>query len=109
MTRSSLPTWLGILAFSSALTATPAQACLFGLPFTLGTPSCAAGPAGSPACPTQAQPGGGDADCLLHKRDLVEAASAMGGMAAGGMEMASGILRTLADRATRAFPPGQGL
>jgi hypothetical protein len=109
MTRSSLPTWLGILAFSSALTATPAQACLFGLPFTLGTPSCAAGPAGSPACPTRAQPGGRDGDCLLHKRDLMDAASAMGGMAAGGMEMAGGLLRALADKAMRAVPPEQGL
>lgn len=109
MTRHSLPARLGILAISSALTTTAAQACMLGLPFLPNNPACSAGAAGSPACPTPAQPGGRDGDCLLHKRDLMDAASAMGGMAAGGMEMAGGIMRALTDRAMRVIPPEQGI
>lgn len=109
MTRHSRPALLGILAISSALTTHPAQACMLGLPFLPNTPSCAAAAAGSPSCPTQAQPGGRDGDCLLHKRDLMDAANTMGSMAAGGMEMAGGILRALADKAMRNVPPEQGI
>lgn len=109
MTRHSLPALLGILTISSTLTATSAQACMFGLPFLPNHASCAAGAAGAASCPTQAQAGGRDGDCLLHKRDLTDAAHAMGSMAAGGMEMAGGIMRALADRAMRALPPEQGI
>lgn len=108
MTRHSLPALLGILAISSALTATPAQACMFGLPFLPNPPACAAGAGGGSSCPTQAQPGTRDVDCLLHKRDLTDAANAMGSMAAGGMQMAGGLMRALTDRAMRAIPPEQG-
>jgi len=82
---------------------------MFGLPFLPNNSSCAAGAAGSPSCPTQAQPGGGDGDCLLHKRDLMDAAQAMGRMATSGMEMASGIMRPLADKAIRSLSPKQGI
>lgn len=109
MTRHSLPALLGILAISSALTTPPAQACMFGLPFLPGNPACAAGTAGSPSCPTQVQPAGRDGGCLLHRRDLMDAANAMGSMAAGGMEMAGGIMRALADKAIRSIPPEQGI
>lgn len=109
MTSHSLPALLGILAISAALTTTPAQACMFGPPFLPNNSSCAAGAAGNPSCPTQAQPGGRDGDCLLHKRDLMEAANAMGSMAAGGMEMVGGIMRALADKAMRSVPPEQGI
>lgn len=109
MTRHTFPALLGILAIATALTAPPAQACMFGLPFLSGNPSCAAGAANASSCPTQARPGGGDADCLLHKRDLMHAANAMGSMAAGGMGMAGGVLRALADKAMRALPPDGGL
>jgi len=109
MTRHSSPKLLGILAISAALTAVPAQACMFGLHFLPNNTSCAAGAAVSPSCPTQAQPGGRDRDCLLHKRDLMDAAQAMGSMAAGGMEMAGGIMRALADKAIRSLPPEQGI
>lgn len=109
MTRHTLPALLAILAISSALTATPAQACMFGLPFLPNNSSCAAGATGAPSCPTQAEQGGRDGDCLLHRRDLTDAAHAMGSMVAGGMEMAGGIMRALADKAMRAVPPEQGI
>ncbi|MGQ9686271.1 MAG: hypothetical protein ACUVT2_08210 [Thiobacillaceae bacterium] len=109
MTRHSLTALLSILAISATLSTTPAQACMFGLPFLPNNSSCAAGAAGNPSCPTQAQPGGRDGDCLLHKRDLMDAANTMGSMAAGGMEMAGGIMRSLADKAMRLVPPEQGI
>lgn len=109
MTRHSLPALLGILAITSALTTPTAQACMFGLPFLPGNPACAAGAANAPSCPVPAQPGGREGDCLLHKRDLMDAANAMGSMAAGGMDMAGGVMRALADKALRAMPPGAGL
>ena len=109
MTSHSLPALLGILAISSALTTPLAQACMFGLPFLPTNPSCAAGAANAPSCPTPVQPGGRDGDCLLHKRDLMDAANAMGSMAAGGMEMAGGIMRALTDRTIRPIPPEQGI
>lgn len=108
MTRHSLPALLGILAIVATLATTPAQACMFGLPFIPGNSSCAAGAAGGPSCPTQAQPGGRDSDCLLHKRDLMDASNAMGSMAAGGMQMVGGIMRALADRAVRPVPREAG-
>jgi hypothetical protein len=109
MTSYTLPALLGILTFASALAATPAQACLFGLPSLPNPASCAAGASGAPSCPAQAQPGGRDADCLLHKRDLMGAANAMGNMAAGGMGLAGGIMRALTDKAMRIAPPEQGI
>ena len=109
MTRNFLTALPGILAISATLTTTPAQACMFGLPFLPNDSSCAAGATGNHSCPTQAQPVGRDGDCLLHKRDLLDTANTMGSMAAGGMEMAGGIMRALADRAMRSIPPEQGI
>lgn len=109
MTRHSLPALLGILAISAALTTTPAQACMFGLPLQPNDSSCVAGTTGNRSCATQAQPSGRDGDCLLHKRDLMDAANTMGSMAAGGMEMAGGIMRALADRAMCSVSPEQGI
>lgn len=109
MTRHFLTAFPGTLAIYAALTTTSAQAYMFDLHFQPNDSSCAAGAAGNHSWPTQAHPGGCDGDCLLHTRDLMDAANTMWSTAAGGMEMAGGIMRALADRAMRSIPPEQGI
>jgi hypothetical protein len=108
MRKRSFPTLLLVLSTTTLLTASPAQACLFGLPFLANAPSCNAG-TGASSCPTPSQPGGRHGDCLLHRQDLADAAGAMGSMAAGGMQMAGGILRALTDKVLRSPAAEQGL
>lgn len=95
-TKKSLTT----LAFTIALGASSAQACVFALPFLAPAAACPAQAETGAACPVQ--PGARDPDCLLHKRDLAQAAGAMGTMAAGGMNLAGGLFRGLAEQAQRA-------
>lgn len=109
MTRHFLPAFPGTLAISPALTTTPAQAYMFDLHFQPNDSSCTAGVTGNHSWPTQVQPGGSDGDCLLHKRDRLDAANTMGSMATRRMEMVGGImLWALADREMRSVPPEQG-
>lgn len=91
---------LSALALSVALGASSAQACVFGLPFPAPAAACPTPMETGQACP--AQPGERDPDCLLHKRDLTQAAGAMGNMVAGGMNLAGGLFHRLAEQAQRA-------
>lgn len=91
---------LTALALTVALGASSAQACVFGLPFLAPAAACPTQAETGPACPVQ--PSERDPDCLLHKRDLAQAAGAMGNMAAGGMNLAGGLFRGLVEQAQRA-------
>lgn len=87
------------LAVSLALGASSAQACMFALPSLVPAATCPTQAETGPLCP--AQPGARDPDCLLHKRDLAQAAGTVGNMAAVGMNLAGGLFRGLAEQTQR--------
>ncbi len=96
---------LGVLAVSAAITASSAQACMFGLPLLSGLQNCPTGQPGEPSCPAQGGPSGRDDTCILSKKDVTNAAGSMGGMAAGGMEIAANVMRALSGQAMKFMPP----
>ena len=93
------------LAFVTLVSASPAQACMFGMPFLSGPSSCAAGQAKPESCPAQGKqdtlPG-----CSAGREEMMQA---MGSMAVGGMEMAATVMRALASEVDRRIDPNPGI
>lgn len=110
---------LGVLAIVTLLGASPAQACLGGMSFfssgpSVGQSSCATEPvreqaprqagkqaprlAASPSCPAPGEAGRQGESCGLINPEML---SAMGEMAAGGMQIATHMMRVLADEVGR--------
>lgn len=100
-----------ILAISALVATTSAQACMFGMASQSVVPACANAQAGNATCPASGGGGGGkDGNgCVLSKQDVSSAANTMGNMAAGGIGIAAGIMRALADQADRYTAPGPGI
>lgn len=110
---------LGVLAIVTLLGASPAQACMGGMSFfssgpASGQPPCATEQvrepaprqankqaprlAASPSCPNSGEAGRQGESCGFINPELV---SAMGEMAAGGMQIATHMMRVLAEEVGR--------
>ncbi|MCP5277651.1 MAG: hypothetical protein H6935_04730 [Thiobacillus sp.] len=102
--KTTIPS-LGALAVATLLSASPAQACMGGgMPFFSSGPgqaSCATGQVQAQtrhqACPQGGEAGGQQA-CGLINPELM---AAMGDMAAGGMQIATHMMRVLAEEVSR--------
>lgn len=105
MNASAMKKSVGGVALAALLTMSSAQACMPGMPFQSASSDCAAGQARSQPCPAQgAQAGRGQA-CVDSKQELM---SAMGSMAAGGMGIATNVMRVLVEEADRYLAPQPG-
>ncbi len=111
--KTTIPS-LGALAVATLLVASPAQACMGGMPFfSSGPASCASAqvqptPQVQPmpqACPQPGQAGSGAPACGLINPDLL---AAVGDMAAGGMQIATHMMRVLAEEVSRYAALGEG-
>lgn len=95
---------LGALAFVALLTASPAQACMDGgMPFFFsgsGASSCASAKAQAQAqsCPLPGEAAHQGQSCGLINPEMM---AAMGDMAAGGMQIATHMMRVLAEEVSR--------
>ena len=107
MRKHSLSWSLGILAVSAVMTASSAQACTFGLPFLSDSPSCATAQDSNQACPTQGLNGTSDNSCILSQQDVSKAVSTVGTMAAGGIGIASNVMKALSNQAQRLISTNQ--
>ena len=96
---------VGGVALVALLAMSSAHACMPGMPFQSGSSGCAAGQASNQPCHAQgAQASRGQA-CGDGKQELM---SAMGSMAAGGMEIAANVMRVLVEEADRRLAPQPG-
>ena len=100
--KTTLPL-LGALAIATLISASPAQACMGGgMPFFSsgnGPASCASASSRVPAMPEACPQAGGQAQsCGLINPELM---TAMGDMAAGGMQIATHMMRVLAEEVSR--------
>ncbi|MEW5769593.1 MAG: hypothetical protein AB1831_04440 [Pseudomonadota bacterium] len=97
-THASIPT-LGALAVIALLGAAPAQACMpfFSSGAASGQPACAASAAGPRTCTL----GGGAAPGRGCAPASPEMLGAMGGIAAGGMQIATHMMQVLAGEVGR--------
>jgi hypothetical protein len=94
---------LGVLAVAALLSTSPAQACMDGgMPFFSsgsGSSSCATAQAPAQAKPQSCpQPGNQGQSCGLVNPELM---AAVGDMAAGGMQIATHMMRVLAEEVSR--------
>lgn len=113
--KTTIPS-LGVLAVATLLAASPAQACMMGgMPFFSSGPgqnSCATDPARvQPQIQPRACPQGGEAGnpgqgCGLINPELM---AAMGDMAAGGMQIATHMMKVLAEEVSRYAAVGDGV
>lgn len=106
MRTRSISFSIGILAVSAAMSASSAEACLPGSALLFGTPGCATDQANSQqACPAQSVNGNTGNDCILSRQDVSKAVGTMGNMAAGGIGIATNVMRALSDQALRMASP----
>lgn len=89
---------LGAVAFVALMAASPAQACMPFMPEGVGQPSCAAAQVQPPACPQPGPAAGQGSSCGLVNPELV---AALGDMAAGAMDIATHMMRVLAQEVGR--------
>jgi len=105
--KTTIPS-LGALAVAGLLVVSPAQACMGGMPFFSSGPASCASTQAQPApraCPQPGQAGSGASSCGLINPDLL---AAMGDMAAGGMQIATHMMRVLAEEVSRYAALGEG-
>lgn len=111
--KTTIPS-LGVLAATALLVASPAQACMGGgMPFFSSGPGSASCATAQPqtqaqvqarpqlksqSCPQGGQAGNPGQSCGLLNPEMV---SAMGDMAAGGMQIATHMMRVLAEEVSR--------
>ena len=103
--KTTIPS-LGALAVVTLLSTSPAQACMGGgMPFFSsgsGQSSCATGQAQVQpqprSCPQGGEAGNPGQGCALINPELM---AAMGDMAAGGMQIATHMMRVLAEEVSR--------
>jgi hypothetical protein len=117
MKRLSITQTVSVLAASLLLNIGAAHAapgpCFLMIPMPGGAPACASAqakppvaqlvaprgaPGAQPACPTNGAGEPGQSACDLSNRELGQA---LGNMAAGGMQIAATVMRTLAGEASR--------
>lgn len=119
--KTTIPS-LGVLAATALLVASPAQACMGGgMPFFSsgpGSASCATGQAQTQtqapmppqlkpqSCPQGGQAGNPGQSCGLMNPEMM---SAMGDMAAGGMQIATHMMKVLAEEVSRYAAASEGL
>jgi hypothetical protein len=106
MNANAMMKSVGVVALAALLTMSSAQACMPGMPFQSGSSGCAAGQKASQPCPAQGAQGNRGQACVDGKQELI---SAMGSMAAGGMEIAANVMRVLVEEADRYLAPQPGI
>lgn len=95
--KTSIPS-LGAMAFVTLLAAGPAQACMPFGPAGAGQSSCATPQSAPSSCPAPGQDGKAGQSCGLVNPELM---SAVGEMAAGGMQIATHMMKMLATEVGR--------
>ena len=82
---------------------------MFGQSAGSGGASCAEGARSQSSCPARSAGGKDEGACILSQGDLANTMNAMGTLAAGGMEMASQVMRAVSEQALGLQAPRPGI